>query len=167
MTNLSRSLHQEAKCGKSGKSSKQIPGIRRTPAQGYHEKSIQRSVTLDRVRPGGGLSASTETERRSQTEDGGAPGGQRGKRPASGGWSGETQTIGKAAVRVQVGSAKSDARITGIAFGPNRRLEAGLGQVPRRRRRRRDGRHQRRSEGRPGRHDCQDDGRTGDEEEDP
>ncbi|PYT03742.1 MAG: hypothetical protein DMF60_17420, partial [Acidobacteria bacterium] len=40
-------------------------------------KSIQRSVTLDRDRLGGGLPAPIETERRSQTENGGTPGDQR------------------------------------------------------------------------------------------
>src|SRR6266568_3048694 len=103
------SLHLEVKCGKSGQSSKQIPGIRRTPTQRLYEKSTQRFVAVARVRPGCGLPASIQTERRSQTEDGRAPDGQRGKRPASGGWSGESQTIGEATVRIQIGSAKSDA----------------------------------------------------------
>src|SRR6266540_151097 len=45
------SLHLEPKCAKSGKSLKHIPGRQQTPVQRHHEKSIQRSVTPDRVRP--------------------------------------------------------------------------------------------------------------------
>ena len=84
--------------------------ISKPQLNGFYEKSIQRFVSLDRVRSCGGLPASMETERRSLTENGGTPGDERGKRPASGGWSGKTETIGEAAVRVQIGSAKSDLR---------------------------------------------------------
>src|SRR5439155_19524472 len=99
--------------------SKQIPGRGQThvaePAPGIaeqqpiYEKSLQRLLSVDRLRSGSGMPAPMETNRRSQTENGCAPGDSRGKGPASGGSRGESQTIGEATLRIQIGSAKSDA----------------------------------------------------------